>query len=39
MDYKTHKEYYKTAYKNGSDIWTHLPIKIRGAKKLVEKFS
>jgi len=37
MDYKTHKEYYKTAYKNGSDIWTHLPIKIRGAKKLVEK--
>ena len=35
MDYQTHKEYYKTAYQNGTDIWTHLPIKIQHAKKLV----
>ncbi|KKQ04143.1 MAG: Methyltransferase type 11 [Parcubacteria group bacterium GW2011_GWA2_36_24] len=37
MDYQTHKDYYKTAYQNGIDIWTHLPVKIRGAKSLVGK--
>ena len=37
MDYTKHKDYYKTAYQNGADIWTHLPAKIQGAKKLVGK--
>ncbi len=37
MDYQGHKEHYQTAYQNGADIWTHLPVKMRGAKKLVEK--
>lgn len=36
-DYNKHKDYYRTAYQNGIDIWTHLPVKIRGAKKLVER--
>jgi ubiquinone/menaquinone biosynthesis C-methylase UbiE len=31
MDYKEHKEYFETAYRTGSDIWTHLPMKDRGA--------
>lgn len=35
MDYQKHKDYYKTAYQNGVDIWTHLPIKIQSAKKLI----
>ena len=39
MDYQTHKDYYKTAYQNGIDIWTHLPVKIRSAKSLVGKLS
>ena len=37
MDYGQHKEYYKTAYQNGADVWTHLPIKIQSAKKLIGK--
>jgi len=31
MDYKEHKNYFETAYRTGSDIWTHLPMKDRGA--------
>jgi len=31
MGYKEHKEYFETAYRTGSDIWTHLPMKDRGA--------
>lgn len=31
MDYKKHKEYFETAYRTGSDIWTHLPMKDRGS--------
>ena len=30
MDYNKHKEYFETAYRTGSDIWTHLPMKDRG---------
>ncbi len=30
MDYKDHKEYFEIAYRTGSDIWTHLPLKNRG---------
>jgi len=30
MDYKEHKEYFETAYRTGSDIWTHIPAKERG---------
>lgn len=30
MDYDKHKEYFETAYRTGSDIWTHLPMKDRG---------
>lgn len=30
MDYQGHKKYFETAYKTGSDIWTHLPMKARG---------
>ncbi len=30
MDYLKHKEYFETAYRTGSDVWTHLPIKRRG---------
>lgn len=30
MDYREHKKYFETAYKTGSDIWTHLPMKARG---------
>jgi len=30
MDYKEHKEYFETAYRTGSDIWTHIPTKERG---------
>ncbi len=37
MDYSGHKDYYKTAYQNGADIWTHVPVKMRGIKKLAEK--
>jgi len=32
MDYSLHRNYFNTAYKTGTDIWTHLPIDIRGAK-------
>lgn len=37
MDYSRHKDYYKTAYKNGADVWTHLPVKMRSAKKLIAR--
>lgn len=37
MDYQKHKDYYKTAYQSGIDIWTHLPVKTGALKKLVEK--
>ncbi len=30
MDYEEHKNYFETAYRTGSDIWTHLSIKDRG---------
>ncbi|MFA5773476.1 MAG: class I SAM-dependent methyltransferase [Candidatus Paceibacterota bacterium] len=36
MDYDKHKEYFETAYRTGSDIWTHLPMKDRG-KMLMEQ--
>jgi len=36
MDYKKHKEYFEAAYRTGSDIWTHLPLKNRG-KALMEQ--
>lgn len=32
MDYHEHKNYFETAYKNGADTWTHLPIEDRGLK-------
>jgi ubiquinone/menaquinone biosynthesis C-methylase UbiE len=31
MDYDKHKEYFETAYRTGTDMWTHLPMKDRGA--------
>lgn len=37
MDYSIHREYYRTSYQNGADIWTHLPVKMQTAKKLVGK--
>ncbi len=36
MDYSKHQEYFETAYRTGSDIWTHLPMKDRG-KLLMEQ--
>jgi len=30
MKYQKHKEYFETAYKTGTDVWTHIPIKERG---------
>ena len=36
MKYNEHKKYFETAYKNGSDYWTHLPNQMRGLK-LLEK--
>ncbi len=38
MDYHEHKKYFEIAYKNGADIWTHLPLEFRG-QKLIEKLS
>ncbi|HNW71368.1 MAG TPA: class I SAM-dependent methyltransferase [Candidatus Paceibacterota bacterium] len=32
MQYHEHKKYFEVAYKNGADIWTHLPIEARGEK-------
>ncbi|MBK5215915.1 MAG: class I SAM-dependent methyltransferase [Candidatus Pacebacteria bacterium] len=32
MKYQKHKEFFETAYRTGSDIWTHLPLKNRGEK-------
>jgi ubiquinone/menaquinone biosynthesis C-methylase UbiE len=30
MKYQKHKEHFETAYKTGTDVWTHIPIKERG---------
>ncbi|MEI6580763.1 MAG: class I SAM-dependent methyltransferase [bacterium] len=38
MDYHEHKNYFETAYKTGTDIWTHLPMKARG-EMLMEQLS
>jgi ubiquinone/menaquinone biosynthesis C-methylase UbiE len=38
MDYKKQKDYYKSSYLNGIDLWTHLPTKMHGGK-LVEKLN
>jgi cyclopropane fatty-acyl-phospholipid synthase-like methyltransferase len=32
MDYREHKKYFEIAYKTGTDVWTHLPIRMRGIK-------
>jgi ubiquinone/menaquinone biosynthesis C-methylase UbiE len=32
MEYHEHKKYFETAYKNGVDIWTHLPEETKGIK-------
>lgn len=32
MQYHDHKKYFEIAYKNGADIWTHLPMESRGSK-------
>lgn len=32
MNYHEHKKYFETAYKSGSDTWTHLPMEARGLK-------
>ncbi len=32
MKYHEHKKYFETAYKTGSDAWTHLPMEDRGLK-------
>ena len=36
MQYHEHKKYFEIAYRNGADVWTHLPIK-RTELKLTEK--
>ncbi len=36
MDYKNHKEYFEIAYRTGSDLWTHLPLKDRGRMLMTE---
>ncbi|MFA6273602.1 MAG: class I SAM-dependent methyltransferase [Candidatus Paceibacterota bacterium] len=38
MKYHEHKKYFETAYRTGSDVWTHLPMKGRGLM-LTEKLS
>lgn len=38
MSYQKHKNYFETAYKTGTDIWTHIPIKARG-EMLIEQLS
>lgn len=38
MHYNEHKNYFNTAYKTGSDIWTHFPIQVKGIK-FIEKLS
>jgi len=38
MDYHEHKKYFEIAYKTGTDVWTHLPMKMRGSK-LTEKLN
>jgi ubiquinone/menaquinone biosynthesis C-methylase UbiE len=30
VDYNEHKKYFEEAYRTGTDIWTHLPMKARG---------
>jgi len=37
-NYQEHKKYFDSAYKTGTDIWTHLPMKARG-EMLVEQLS
>ena len=37
-NYNKHKEYFETAYRTGSDLWTHLPMKDRG-NMLMEQLS
>lgn len=32
MLYHDHKKYFEIAYKNGADIWTHLPMESKGQK-------
>ena len=32
MYYHEHKKYFETAYKNGVDVWTHLPMEARGIR-------
>ena len=32
MQYHEHKKYFEIAYKNGVDVWTHLPLSARGEK-------
>ncbi len=39
MDYETHKDYFKTSYQNGIDIWTHLPSKFRSMNLLAAKLA
>lgn len=38
MEYHEHKKYFETAYNSGTDFWTHLPFKARGAM-LIEKLA
>src|SRR3989338_2896670 len=36
MDYHEHKNYFETAYKTGSDVWTHVTVENQG-KDFVER--
>ena len=38
MDYHEHKNYFETAYKTGSDVWTHVTVKNQG-KDFVERLA
>jgi len=31
MDYQEQKKYFERAYKTGTDIWTHMPYRVKGA--------
>ncbi len=39
MNYETHKDYFKTSYQNGVDIWTHLPSKFRSMNLIAVKLA
>jgi len=39
MDYETHKDYFKSSYQNGVDIWTHLPSKVRAMNLLAARLA